>query len=436
MEGAGWKSTLRVRGKVAIPVVWFVGIVYLLLVVTTLPWAPRRVDFSVYYETALALRKGLNPYDVGLNHLSRELKFYPTRYEQPGDAPTFVLCFEPLTVFSPGTAYLIWSLLSVASLVGFFLLLVRACPEIDRSSAYILALSVLAFTPIAQNFRWSQSNTFVLLGLMVFLRLVERRYDRTAGVLLALLGLLRVFPLVMGGYLLVRRRWHAVGSLAVAFFIGAAMTYAFVGFAVVKGFFDVSFPLLSGGHWVLKNLDWRLIPLDVALDTFASRFVYFLAGVAPSASVVLARRVVVPVVKLGILALTFRATISGDDRDARAFSLWIVTMLILSPVVWLHYLVLLLIPLGQIALARVRGKTSDRTWHFAQATYCLLVVMTTIMSSLTATTYGPVSPMAQLGFLGLLCAYVAAYLFASEQLDEQGAVQLGLGQQQLMKVRS
>ncbi len=50
--------------------------------------------------------------------------------------------------------------------------------------------------------------------------------------------------------------------------------------------------------------------------------------------------------------MTLRATmrIGRSDRDGRAFSLWLITSIMLSPIAWPHYLALLTIPYVQLLL--------------------------------------------------------------------------------------
>ena len=50
-----------------------------------------------------------------------------------------------------------------------------------------------------------------------YMRCMEDGYDGSAGLLLALGGLTRLFPFVIGGYLLIRRRWR------VTFFAAAGL---------------------------------------------------------------------------------------------------------------------------------------------------------------------------------------------------------------------
>jgi hypothetical protein len=96
-------------------------------------------------------------------------------------------------------------------------------------------------------------------------------------------------------------------------------------------------------------------------------------------------------------------------------------MLILTPVVWLHYMVLLMIPFGTIAVAAARREVAAQVWRLAMLSYCFIVLMTPLMSTLTFRNDifdWSVAAIAELGFLALMSAWFASYRFASEPLSE------------------
>lgn len=210
----------------ALYVVAIVGLLYLAIILVQLRGASRRGDFSIYYACALAMGRGLDPYAINLTDFTRALGFEPDPFAHPADAPTFTLATEPLARMSPANAYAMWSVASVVCLVASLYLLFGPSSQLDRRTAILLSLGALGFTPLADNFRWAQSQVFVMFGVLLFFRLVERSRDRTAALLLAVLGLLRGFPLVLGGYLIARRRWGAIAFLAIAFAVGIAVTVA------------------------------------------------------------------------------------------------------------------------------------------------------------------------------------------------------------------
>jgi len=387
------------------------GILYLVVILVQLPGASRRGDFSIYYACAVAMHRGLDPYAIDMREFTRGLGFEPDPFIHPADTPTFTLGTMPFAMMAPATAYAIWLCASVLCLFASMYLLFGG---MDLPGAILMSLATLGFTPLADNFRWAQSQVFVVFGILTFFRLLRRGSDGAAGTTLALLGLLRGYPLVLGGYLIALRRWRAIISLAIAFVAGALATVAMIGIGPWANFLRV-LGVIGGHQWFTLDPRWEVSAANVSLDAFTARPLTLVAGPHLPRGLMLFRGAIVIALKLGILGASFRATIStSDDRDGRALSLWIVTMLLLTPVVWLHYLTLLIVPLGLIAAPSRRERL---TLQPAKLTYCAIVLATPVMSTLTfhADIFTwPATALAEWGFLALLSAWFAAYRFVTE----------------------
>jgi hypothetical protein len=314
----------------------------------------------------------------------------------------------PLAWFSPSSAYALWFSTSALCLVASLYLLFG---RLDRRHALLYSLAALGFTPLADNFRWAQSQVFVMFGVLLFFRLIQRGRDDVAAVLLAAMGLLRGFPLVLGGYLIARRQWRAIIILALAFALGVVATIAITGIAPAMNFLRV-LGIIGGNRWFSLGPRWEFAAANVSLDAFLAR------ASLGSHSISFA-------IKLVALALAFYATrASSGDRDGRALSVWIVTMLVLTPVVWLHYLVLLIIPFSLIAVASKNDRVSARTRRFAISAFCVVDMAVPLMSTLTfrsGLSDWRARVGAELGFAALMFAWVAAWRFATEPSGPSGA---------------
>ncbi len=196
--------------------------------------------------------------------------------------------------------------------------------------------------------------------------------------------------------------------MAVAFACGAVLTIAAMGIASVENFLRI-IGVLGGHRWFSLDPRWEVAAANVSLDAFVARL-------SP------AHRGIVFPAKLVILALTFRATIApGDDRDGRGLSLWVATMLLLTPVVWLHYMTLLIVPFGLIAVAVAQREVSAPVCRFALLSYCIIVMATPLMSTLTFRKDifdWRTGMVAEVGFIALMTAWIAAWRFATEPSSE------------------
>jgi hypothetical protein len=407
---AAWSRALV---NIAVGFLVLLGLIYLGLIFVRMHDAPFRGDFSIYYSLAREFRLGRDPYSASLNHLARELGFQPYPFDRSPDTPAFDALFAPLTLLTPTHAYTIWTILSVVAFFGAMVLMLGADRRLTLGARIVLAMMALAFPPVADNLRWSQSQFFVLLGLVAMIRFLSRGADSSAGALLALLGLLRIYPLTMGGHLLAERNWKATISLALTFLAGIVLTIL-----VAPGLSSVGFARSFGvgGASGGSPFDvWIYRPASVSLLAFVSRLL-ILTG-HPHAASGWPKLLITAIVALIVLSLSFVATWRHREHLARNFCLWVVTTLILSPMVWLHYLVLLLIPYGSIAIARFRGQTGRVISAAALLSYCWITITTPLLAELSFV-YQKNNfyhlAMSELGFIGVAFAYVVVFAFAAE----------------------
>jgi hypothetical protein len=370
----------------------------------------NQLDFSHYYASALALRQGLNPYTADQQPLANQAGLDLAGINRADYPPTFLLCFEPLTRFPPVVAYWIWIGFSVGALGAVLVMLLAPIARQDPLTAWLLAALALTYPPVRDHFEYAQCQILILLTIVLAARWMEKGRDASAGMMLALATLLRVFPLLLAGYLIVRRRWRALGYMALGLVIGSAVTFALVGadrslsFAGRLGF-------LTANIWVYRYA-------NIALGSFVSRLFGYGFGVPLSARLELVRAIVVGLSRLSLLAMTAWATRSqagAYDSNRRALSLWMVAMILLSPTAWFHYLVLLLLPFIEVVSAARIGRASRRAAAMAAASFALTLAAT-ILESMVGGGLGPVAEAAleETRFVALAMAYLSAWWFVRD----------------------
>jgi Glycosyltransferase family 87 len=365
-------------------------------------------DFSQYYVYAYAMRKGLNPYIVDLTPLAQTLHL-SLGWTRAAYSPTFILCFEPLTLLSPFAAYWTWTAINVAFFsLALFLLL----DEFDLSGGLLLAALAIFYAPVTSHFHFAQTQILVLLLLTLAMRAVKNGHDAVAGATLALAGLLRVFPLIMVGYLLVCRKWFALLSMGLVLAAGVSVTSAFLGFGRTLSFLQLIFPLSQQLR----------APVAISLPAAISRM-FWLFKEQPSELLDLVRRITVLIACLFVVALTIRATATRNRvntvASGRVFGLWVVTMVLITPTAWPHYMVLLLLPFALLASSISRGDSSSRTIWLGVGSYTLTEVWMVPLNKM------PISEtmlngLTELGALWLALEYVSSYFLATDRAADQG----------------
>jgi len=304
--------------------------------------ATRYHDDSLWANAAGSLGGSNRPGDFGYVFLpaandvlaGRSPYMDPDLFNGPPQAPyayppLLALLVTPLAVLPETVAHVLvpgvlFSLLLVAATVGALYLF-----DVRDWRCYLVAL-LYPFT--------LEAIEYGAVGpvLLLLIALAWRYRDRPAVTGAAVGGstVLKLFLWPLAVWLALTGRVRAA-ALAVAAGVALALgSWAAVGFHGVS-----AYPRL------LRKL------ADVEAENSYSAFAILHAVGLPDA----AARAVVIVAGLGILALAARAARNFADtmleRDRRSLILSLGAALVLTPILWLHYLVLLLVP---IALARPR----------------------------------------------------------------------------------
>jgi len=400
----GW----TVAGIVIVAMVSTLAIAHISSIAKTLQYRKFPCDFCSFYSSDLALRAGLNPYAADLPAIERELGTN-SRIPHATEPPTQLLLVEPFTYLSLSTAFWLWIALNTLALAVSLGLLLGPRSGLNYQSAWILVALAILYTPVGTHFESSQNKFFTLLILVLMMRCMEDGYDGSAGLLLALAGLTRMFPFVLGGYLLIRRRWRVMLYAAAGTVLLSAFTVAFIGAANSLSFLHLAVVTAKQS----ENLDY-----NASSATLVSRL-FWNSGYSGPAFELLHTTAVVTSVVL-VLAISTLATFKKpitQDLDWRAFSLWIITSVMLFPSSKRYYLVMLLIPFAALAAAAVHGRASRRAIGMAAASYLLIRYPGQQARVLGLVGSHIVGVRAVLGsaFFPLLAAYISIYWLVTDE---------------------
>jgi glycosyl transferase family 87 len=323
-------------------------------------------DFCVYYSSALALRKNLNPYATDIRLIGSSVGLPGGGIPHATDPPTYLLLFTPLTFLSPHFAFITWQGINFAALLLSLFLLLAPLHKIKSSAAWSLGALAFLYPPLDAHFYSSQNKLLLLLILTLMMRCMTTGREKVAGSLLALSVLLRVFPIFLTPYFVIERRYRILLSFSIWLIIGAAATACLLGTAITASFFGAA-------QYTTERI-WIDLEGNASVLSFVSRIFWHSPYSGPRLE--LLRQFAVIVSWLIIVGITMLATLSSDtglvdDPGPRAFSLWIVASIMLSPIGFPYYLVLLYIPFSQLAYAAARGTASQRSIYMGIASYLL-----------------------------------------------------------------
>lgn len=179
-------------------------------------------DWGLFYSQASALAAGdtgamyqvdrLNPY------LQRLLPFTSTPdvplLQWPSPYPPLLAAvIAPLTLLPAPLAFAIWSVLGFASACH---LVWRARQLVPDAGGWRLSVILFTTLPVLQTFLLGQPVLFLASAVAECYLALRRGADFRGGLWLGVLALKPQYGLILGAFLLWKRRWWAVGGAAVS----------------------------------------------------------------------------------------------------------------------------------------------------------------------------------------------------------------------------
>lgn len=276
-------------------------------------------DFAIYLSAADRVRAGDNPY-VDPDQVTEQSA---APYVYP---PLLALVLVPATalpdeVRGSSPAAVLVSLLAIASIVGALLAL-----DVRDWRCYPVAL---LYPPTLENVEYGAVGPILVLLVALGWRYRERIAAASLTIGAAIVLKVFLWPLVV--WLAATRRWKtSAGAVGVAAGL-ALMSWAAIGF---RGLTDY------------PELGRRLTDFE-AENSYSALAIFVTLGIPAGAA-----RALVGLLAIVLLVLAWRAA-RGDagSGDRRSLTLALAAGLVATPILWLHYLVLLVVP---IALARPR----------------------------------------------------------------------------------
>jgi alpha-1,2-mannosyltransferase len=293
-----------------------------------------RSDESIYQHFTEAELRSLMPGSERLVHVQPELR----NYHPPFNA----LLVLPLTFLPYDIAALLWAILSIVLYFGVWWFVGQAFRiHLPRHWLVLLIGLALCWYPFHAHLALGQLSFLLTVCVVGCWSLLQQKRDILAGILLSLACMIKLFPGLLLVYLLLRRRWWAIGSAI------ASMGVLTLLMLVIIGVDDLTFYLTT------------IIPHDA--DRFGSVVGNFSLHAAikrlfignylvrPLIEAPLLATALIILSSLGVVALLvyqIGRVPPTPTNETVAFALVCVAMLLLSPITWSHALLLLALPCG------------------------------------------------------------------------------------------
>ncbi|MGE0129699.1 MAG: glycosyltransferase family 87 protein [Blastocatellales bacterium] len=336
MKYRRWFAVLAVSLAVA----YLVKEIIINLVILAVILEPPQVfekDFVQDWLSARAILDGLNPY-ISTNDLAARyigsFRIFPHPTPHP---PTLLIAVAPLGLFDYQTAAIAWMIIEVVCLLGTARILAGRW-----SYALALFCVFLAWKPVMEELMRGQLMALILLLLAAAWRALRSDRDISGG---AFLGLAIAFKLIAWPllvFLALKRRWRACAS-CLSVVAGCHLVAAAVcGFGCVINYYSKVgagvLPFYRGylTNFSLHALAWRMF--DGAGST-----AFKVTSAPPLIHAPTVAEAVSAIAPLALVLVALALALRARDLDA-GFSVVICACVIASPIAWLMYALLLVIP--------------------------------------------------------------------------------------------
>ena len=285
----------------------FVAIEAMALALVTVRGGNLGFDFAAYARASQRILDGAPLYDLSVKVAGDFAAFfYP---------PPFALAFLPFALLPHDVGLWQWT----ALLIGAVAVGVAILPVKPRVRWIVLALCVIDW-PILYSILLSQVGTLLFLIFAIGWRWRDRPV--VLGLAMAAGAMVKIQPVILLGWAALTRRWRALATALVALGAGALISTVLLGPSVWLDFIGLV-GRVSGSVTTPKSMSLGAIAYQ--------------AGVAQGTAEIIQYASMV-----GVIAAVLVAILKGSDEVG--YLTTVVASQIVSPLVWDHYAVVLILP--------------------------------------------------------------------------------------------
>jgi alpha-1,2-mannosyltransferase len=285
-------------------------------------------------------------YVAGAERLRAGLPLYRADIDLVRDGPFGYFVYPPplaivFTIFPTyAVAWWGWAAISIGSWLAALALLLRELApalreRISRMWWPILGAALINFPPVIAHLFWGQIQLPLLLLLVLCWLCLRRGRDLATGVVLGVAIALKIYPLLLLAPLVIQRRWRATAVALICAAGLVALSFVLVGWEQARVYFTVVLPEVNRAH-TLSSPGNHSIEVVIRNATDSAAFAAWSS--------------------LAIRALVIGAVVAiawwRRHAPAGGFAAGAIALVIVPPVVWEHYFVLLYLP-WLVALAHL-----------------------------------------------------------------------------------
>lgn len=296
--------------------------------------------------------------------------------------PIVAWLFAPFTALPEGSASWVMLGIGIAAVAGACALLIRMT-EATGARVYVVAGLFAINGPLYNSLREGNTTHIILLVLVLALWCAERRRDGGLGVLIAVAAIIKPPLALLLLPFVLRQRWKAPAWFAATVAPVAGLSVAIYGFDLHREWYDTTVAPFSRhpvGAFNVQSIDSLLLRLMSGgthlfnWDPVTSYGAGFNAG----------RTLIVLALALAAIGVCWRwrGMQGGEPRDDAVdvrleFCAALIFAIVITPISWSHYYVLLLIPTALAATGAIVLPVG-RAWRGALLTCMVLLSLPVI----------------------------------------------------------
>ena len=280
-------------------------------------------DFNVWMIAARHWRATGSLYDVPA--IAADVFGYIYKYP-----PFYGMLFIPLAGFADITVLHIYRYIDIGLLVVTALIWRSIIPT--RSWWWWIPTLIICanLNPVLETLRYGQIDIVIALVCSICYWCLFHDRDDAAGWLIALMTTMKLYPMVLLGYLILRRRWRGLRGFAIGMVVFNSIGVAVVGWPDYVTFVREVMPIIGGTTAYVENQ---------TIYAFVARLVapsYPLAPFHDGHWTAVASVLALALIALSAL-VTLRDVSAKSSLAALQYGLFVMVMALAIPVAWVGY---------------------------------------------------------------------------------------------------
>ena len=244
--------------------------------------------------------------------------------------PFYGMLFIPLAGFADSAVLQIYRYIDIGLLIATALIW-RNMIAVRSWWWWIPTLIICAnLNPVLETLRYGQIDIVIALLCSICYWCLLRNRDDAAGWLIALMTTMKLYPIVLLGYIILRRRWRGVRGFAIGVVVFNLIGVAVIGWADYVTFVRDVMPIIGGTTAYVENQ---------TIYAFVARLVAPSYPLAPfyDGDWTVVASVLALVIMAFSAVVTMRDVPADSSLAALQYGLFVMVMALAIPVAWVGY---------------------------------------------------------------------------------------------------